>query len=102
MCIVHEDIEAGSVQKIDFGVAPLQGSDCCIDGDLSVCFLLIKISKGIPFIHFCEAAGNAGRVKHGSCQLGFPGMTMTSKGHVAYIFTVVDSHRFIPRSLNGM
>ncbi len=95
--IVHENIESGRIQQIDFCVVPFQCCNRSIDGDFSLYFFFIKIRERISFIHLCQAVCHSSCIEQCCCQLSFPGMTMPCQGHIAYILTVVDSHRFLPR-----
>ena len=71
---MDEHVEAGSVDEVDLGLAPLDEGGGGGDGHRARDFFFVVIGDGGAFIDPAEALGGAGGEKHGRGERGFARM----------------------------
>jgi len=99
--LVHEHIEAGSVEQIDLysgrvRLAPLDNSEAGPNRHLAGDFFLVVISSGGAVVHASEARRGPGGKEHGGHQSRFAGVPVSDKGKVAEIGSFVHFHGLSP------
>ena len=56
---VHEDVVAGSIHEIDFGLSPLGIGERGADGKLALNFFLVVVRDRGAFVHLAQAVHHA-------------------------------------------
>ncbi len=90
--VVEKDIEARSVDEIDFLFGPFGESQSGGDGQLALNFLIVEIGDGRAFIHPRQAIGSPGRIQKSGRQGGLAAMSVTNEGDVSNLRTFVYFH----------
>ena len=94
--LVQEDVEAGSVDEVDFGFAPFGVGERRTDRKLPLDFLLVVIGHGGAVIHFAQPIHHARRVEQGGDQLGLTRVAVTDQGDIANVLAFVNFHCKLP------
>jgi hypothetical protein len=90
--LVHEHVEAGSVNEVNLGFVPLHRGQRSRDRHLAGNFLLVIVGHGAAVIHPAQPGRAAGGVEKSGNKRGFAGMGVADYRHVAYILTIVGLH----------
>ena len=94
--LVDEHVEAGRVEQVELGLAPLDRGQAGRDRHLAGNLFLVVIGSGSAVVHAPETLRGAGRLEHGGHQGGLPGMSMPDQGKVAEIGSFVNFHGLSP------
>ena len=89
---VDEHVEAGSVDQVDLGLAPLDDGGGGGDGHRPRDFFFVVIGDGGAFIDPAQALGGAGGEQHGRGEGGFAGVGVPDQGDVADVCAFVILH----------
>ena len=87
---MSEHGKTGSVEQIDLGVAPFDGSDCGGDGHLPVDLFFVIVSRGGAVVHAAQLGGKAASEEHGRNQRGFAGVRVPDHNKIADVFAFVN------------
>ena len=88
----YEIGEARSIDKVDFGIAPFNGSQGCVYGNLTFDFLRLIVSGGSTVFYLTHSADSTAAIqqsfgnRRGSCS------TMTHNGHVSNFIASIFFH----------
>ena len=89
---MDEHVEAGSIDEVDLGFAPLDGGERGGDGHLPGDFFLVVVGDGGAVIDPAEPGRAAGGEEQGRDKRGFAGVGVADDSHVADILTFVGLH----------
>ena len=95
---MDEHVEAGRVDQVDLGFAPLDESGGGGDGHGPRDLFFVVIGDGGAFIDPAEALGGAGGEKHRRGEGSFARMGMPDQGDVADVCAFVILHLWTPSS----
>ena len=98
---VHEDVVAGRVDEIDFGLAPLRIGERGADGKLALDFFFVVVGDRGAFVHLAQAVHHARRKEQSGNKLRLAGITVAYQCNIANVFAVVDFHQELLR-IRGM
>ena len=93
--VVHEHVEPGGVEDIDFGLFPLDGGERGGDGQFTLNLFLVVIGNGIAFVNARQAARGARRVEEPGHHGGLPAVTVTYNAYVSDVLRLVIFHGFL-------
>ena len=88
--VLNEDIEAGSVEEIDFGLLPFGDADSCRDGQISLDFFIVEIGHRVPFIRPGQTVDCSGCIQKGGSEHRFPAMPVAHNTDIANVLAFVD------------
>ena len=97
---MNEHVEAGSIDEVDLGFAPLDGGERGGDGHLPGDFFLVVIGGGGAVIDPAKPGSAAGGEQQGRDKRGFAGVGVANDSHVADILTFVGLHKITPESFD--
>ena len=90
--LVHEHVEAGGVDEVDFDLVPLDRGERSGDGHLAGDLFLVVVGRGAAVIHAAQARRAAGGEEKGRDQRSFAGVGVADDGHIADVCTFVGFH----------
>jgi len=90
--VIHEQIEARGVEKVDLLFLPFGEGYCRGDGELALDLLRVEVRERIAFVHARQPAGSPGEVKNARRERGLAAMPMSQKGHVADVGPWINLH----------
>ena len=90
--VVDEDIEAGRVEQVDFGLVPLGGGDRGRDGHLALDLFVVEIRDGGALVDARQAVGGARGEEDGGGQRGLSAVAVADQTYVPNVLALVDFH----------
>ena len=93
---VDEHVEAGRVDEVDLGFAPLHHGGGGGERHAARDFFFVVIGDGGAFVHAAQALGGAGGEQHGGYERGFARVRVPDQGDVADVCAFVSSSRKTP------
>ena len=88
--ILNEDIEAGSIEEIDFRLLPLGDCDGRRDREFSLDFLIVEIGHRIAFIRPGQTVDCSGCIEKCGCEHRLPAMPVAHNTDIANVLAFVD------------
>ena len=85
--LVDEHVEAGSVENVDLGLAPLDDGQAGRDRHLAGDFFVVVIGGGGTIIDAAEAGSGSGGKEHGGGEGGFARVAVAYQRDIPYVFS---------------
>ena len=90
--VINEDVIAGGVEDVDFGLFPFRHRDGRGNGDFAGDFLVVKIGNGIAFIDAEKAVAGSGGEQQSGGESSLAGIAVAHHPDVPNVFAFVYFH----------